>query len=314
MRFRRSCSLLADNFSSVYKLLLYRVVTGVIFFSLVYVILTLGLDFIVKSAEAARLQTLLGEFVTALFSADAAYLKGFQEAFAGAAGDFLALLGEHMGSIVGSVIGVCAVYLLLRFANGLGVFAVADVANDRMSVNARTKFYAAFVRCVGKATLYHLIYVPASFVYDVVSLLACWLFFFYTPFLLGWGAAGVAFSVSLTLLAIVLFQTLKMTLVSSWIPAILNGGGVLSSFKASFRGAGEFWKMFSYYLVAIFLIVAGNAAFAVFTVGSGLLLTVPVSYLFLLCFQLVGYYEQGEKRYFAAGQVVGPGTEDAERV
>lgn len=39
MRFRNALRISIDNFSSVFKLLLYRVITGIVFFSLVFVIL-----------------------------------------------------------------------------------------------------------------------------------------------------------------------------------------------------------------------------------------------------------------------------------
>lgn len=58
MRFRHAISISIDNFSAVFKLLLYRLVTAVIFFSLGYVILRYGLADITESAEAGAIKSL----------------------------------------------------------------------------------------------------------------------------------------------------------------------------------------------------------------------------------------------------------------
>ena len=51
MRFRNAFHITIDNFSSAFKMLLYRLVVAAVTFSLVYVILRLALDVIVESAE-----------------------------------------------------------------------------------------------------------------------------------------------------------------------------------------------------------------------------------------------------------------------
>ena len=85
MRFKRATTITVDCFSNVFKLVLYRVVTGVIFYSLVYLILTFGLSFIVKSAEFQTLTGLVKEFFRALAlsltGGDASALTEFQTNF-----------------------------------------------------------------------------------------------------------------------------------------------------------------------------------------------------------------------------------------
>ena len=49
MRFRNAIHITMDNYSSAFKMLLYRLVVGVLIFSLVYVILQLSLSVIVTS-------------------------------------------------------------------------------------------------------------------------------------------------------------------------------------------------------------------------------------------------------------------------
>ena len=55
MRFRHALHITSENFSSVFKLLLYRLFVTAIFGSLAYVILSLGLSAITGSSEVATL-------------------------------------------------------------------------------------------------------------------------------------------------------------------------------------------------------------------------------------------------------------------
>ena len=89
MRFRNAFHITIDNFSSAFKLLLYRLIISVLTFSLVYVILELALSVIVTSAEVDRLIELVGEFFRALVSGDSGRLSTFQADFTAALTDVL---------------------------------------------------------------------------------------------------------------------------------------------------------------------------------------------------------------------------------
>lgn len=170
MRFRHSVSIMLDNFSSVFKLLLYRFVTAVIFFSLSYVILRLGLSNIVESAEVGALQDLIVSFVKALFTGDTGALENFHTGFAGALDGVLQLIFANSGEVAGCLVGLALIYLLSRFVNGLSIFGIGGTLNDRMATYSRTKFSQAYFRRLGKAALYQVIYVPICFVYDAAML------------------------------------------------------------------------------------------------------------------------------------------------
>lgn len=300
MRFRNSFRILVDNFSNVYKLLLFRLVTNALTLSLMYVIVSFGLHVIFSSAEAREIVTLAGEFFEALISGNVGFLGGFQEAFTAAIANFLYLLGSNIGSIVGSVIGVVLLYLVARFLNGTSLFAAATILNGKMEFYGKTGFSSAYFRNIGKATLYHALYVPLSFVYDILCILGCWFFFFFTPsFLPNWGIVNVLIGLALSMAAFIGLQAIKLAFVSAWIPSIVAGGSsVVAGMKESFRSMHGFLGRLSCYFVSIYLIVVLNAVFAVCTFGSFLLLTVPASYLFVLALQFVHYYEDHEKKYF----------------
>ena len=146
MRFRNAFRIVMNNFGNVYKLLLFRLVTNVIFLSLSYVVITLGLHVILGSEEAHTILELVGEFFKALTGGDTAFLAGFSEEFTQAIADFLVLLGKNIGSIVGSVVGVAALYLVSRFIGGTSMLAMGTIFNDKMETYGNTRFASAYFK------------------------------------------------------------------------------------------------------------------------------------------------------------------------
>lgn len=306
MRFRNAVYIAGENFSTVFKHLLYRLFIAAIIGSLAYVILKLGLAAITESAEVASLKELLGTFVHALLTGESEILQAFPGEFQSALAALMKLIAFNSASIIGCVIGLCLLYLLSRFMNGLALFAVGNVIGDRMSTYSHTSFSQAYFKSISKASLYQLIYVPICFVYDALALLICWFFFFYAPsFLPSWGFVTVLIAVSLTLTAIVCFESLKMTLISSWMPAVVaDGKPVAAAFRASVRERKGFGARFAGFVAAIYLVIGVNVLFAVATVGSALLITVPLSYIFLLCLQFVNYFTAHGKKYFISRNAI----------
>ncbi len=316
MRFKRSVNITADCFSEVAKLFLYRLVTAVISFSLIYLILSLGLSFIMKSAEFAALKGLLKEFLRAIVQSlvqeDASLISQFNADFNEAVVDFVNLLGANIGSIIGSLIGVCFIYILRRYADGLAQFAVGSTVNDRMRYYSHTIFYVSFFKNLGRAALYELLYVPLSFVYDVLSLAACAFLFLYLPSLFtAWGLLTFIISLALVIGAVICLQAVKLSFISSWMPMITEGGmSVIGAFKKTLSSMKGYGRRFASFLIACYLIVFVNVGFALFTAGSGLLLSVPLSYIFLIVLQYVNYYEQEGKQYFIEKNVVANADDD----
>lgn len=312
MRFRNAIHITIDNFSSVFKLLLYSLITGAVFMSLSYLILRLGLDGIISGSPTHAVAELIRGFFKAIVTGDSVWIHDtFQNSFSEAFAAFKTLVYESTGAIVGSSVGVVLMYLLSRFVNGLGRIAVAGTMNDRMSTFSRTHFGSSYFKNIAKGALYEVIYVPLIFVYDAIAIALCWLAFFYIPELLsinGW--LSVMLSVSLSILAISCLEALKMTVISGWIPAMIaDDKKVTLAFRASFSARKHFGRRFASFLVAVYLILTTNVLFAVCTFGSALLVTLPLSFVFLLALQFVQYYEDNQKKYFISSRTIMGGEE-----
>ena len=311
MRFRNAIHITIDNFASVFKLLLYTVLTGAVFMSLNYLIVRYGLDGIISGSPTKAITELIKGLFSALAAGDAEWLQEFHNSFTATFEEFKELISHSTGAIVGTMVGVALIYLVSRFVNGLGRIAVAGTMNDRMSTFSRTTFAGSYFKNIAKGALYELAYVPFIFLYDVVMVLLCWFLFFEVPALLsinGW--LSLFLSMTLTLTAVAGLEALKMTLISAWIPGfIADNKKVHHAFRDSFRAKNHFARRYASFLIGVYLIIAINVLFALCTLGSALLITVPLSFVFLLALQFVQYYEDNQKKYFISSRTIMGGDE-----
>ena len=283
-----------ENFKHVYKLLFSKLIITVVATALCCAFVLPELIEIFSSPEVQNLGEKLKEAVKVLFSADPDQMEIMKEELLGGEGAFkqvASLLASMRTEIVWTCIGCAIVYLLRRFAETICHFTTGSMLNDKMSAYAETSFGTAFVANLAKASVYSVVYVPVVFLFDVFMIGAAYLIMRVTPFLM-----GAFFAMTL----ICCGQALKLTFTGRWMPAITVDNSKLSKAirYADAKEKKQRVKMFSTYLVSVYLIVIINVIAAVTTFGSALLLTVPASYFFFICLQYVQYYTLKGKKYF----------------
>lgn len=315
MKFRNAFHILTDNFSNVYKMLLFRFITGLLFAGLAFLILSRGLNMIFESAEAKNIVKIVEELFRELGTGrpDFNALIDFRDAFLAGIKDFLYMLGSNVDTLIGALIEICVVYLAMRFLNGTATFAVGSILSDKLESYSKTTFASAYFKNLKRSTLYHLIYVPVSFLYDVLSLAGCWFFFFYTPsFLPLWGILTILIGLSLSIAAFICLMALKLTLISSWLPSMVTDNkGVLAGCSSSLKARKGFGSRFSSYLVTINLLLVINVVCGLCTFGSLLLISLPASYVFILCLQSIFYFEDSGKKYYLSFRKISGADDDA---
>lgn len=294
MLFRNSIRLLMENFKNVYKILLYKLIVGVVAGALCVAMILPQLLELWNSAPMQDLIVGAKSFLKALLSANATELGVVKEEIFGNQGAlhrFADLLLSRTTGIVLGVLGCVVVYLLKRFTDTLCYFAVGGVLNDKMSTYAETPLATSYIKNMGKACRYALVYVPVAFAFETVALALCYLAIRFVSIL-----GALFFSVTV----IVLAQALKFTFTGRWMPAMITDA---SRLRDSLRYADKTerkqrGKMFSNYLVSVYGVVIVNVIAAICTFGSALIITVPASYFLFICEQFTHYYTIKGKKYF----------------
>ena len=294
MLFRNSIRLLMENFKNVYKILLYQVIVGIVAGALCVAMILPQLLELVGSVPMQDLIAGAKSFFQALLSANATELGVVKEEIFGDGGAlqrFAELLLSRTTGIVLGALGCVVVYLLKRFTDTLCYFAVGGVLNDRMSSYTETPLATAYVKNVGKACRCAFVCVPVTFAFDAAALALCYLAIRFV---------GILTALFLSVTIIVFAQACKFTFTGRWMPAMITDD---LRFRDSIRYADKTErkqrpKIFSNYLVSTYGVVIVNVVAAICTFGSALIITVPASYLLIICEQFTHYYTIKGKKYF----------------
>ena len=295
MKFKHSFHVFVDNFSVTYKHLLYRLIVGLIAIALHVAVLYPLVKGLTSSVEYTNLIDGVKSFLKNFINGRQPELADAVEQIKQSFKSVVELITRNKADIIWGAIGVLAVTLLYKFFSGLGNYATAAVINDKMALRAKSPFILTLVRNLREATLYSLIYTPLSVLYDLIFLVALFflvfkaLFFVYLPLQL-------FLYVTLMVLAI----SFKMVFTSDWLPALIRGKmGQKKAFVFTFnRKNKNTFNILSNFVVLVLIIFALNVIGTLFTFGAATLLTVPSSYVILVCFEFVNYYDREELKYF----------------
>lgn len=298
MRFRNSLRLLTVNFKNVYKILLYHLIVILLSSALVAAIVYPQIEEILSSAQMKQVIDDVKGFFRAVGTGNSEYLEGFKENFTGANGSLTELvqyLKTMTSHIVWAIVGCAGIYLLERFLNTVCYYAAASTLNDRMETYADTPFFDSYVKNFGRACIYSVVYVPIVFLADLLIFGVCYFLFFYL-----FGFLNLFFSAFLSVVFIMMAQSLKLTLTASWLPSMVAGG---DSIGKAMRLKGKTTRkqrqrIFFTYLTTLYFVLTVNVAAALSSLGTALLITLPASYFFFICEQFVNYYTLSGKKYF----------------
>lgn len=315
MIFKNAFHLLIDNFKLNFKFLLYKIIVAVITIALCAAFVYPTLHMIFSSDAFKSLLELFGDFFKALISGDVEFLRTFTENLQEQASAFLTFLQDKTPNVVFFAVALVLIMLISRFLGGIGNFVFGKLIDDKMSSYAKTSFSSAFISNLGKGALWQLVYVPLTFIYDVCVLALCFLVFL---LLLNVIAVGFVASIAALMVSVALLlcsQAVKLTLFSNVVPSMVaDKSNLRTVMKKSFSFDKErFGTLFCNYLATSVLIWCINVLFAVVSFGAALLITIPMSYLMLICIQFVSYYSYGKKKYFLTkDQIVAPKEEKNE--
>lgn len=296
MKFKHAFHVFVDNFSVVYKQMLYRLVI----MTVAGLICTFGVyPFIKGLINSPQFNSLIDGikgFISNLLNGQVGELSDISIRVQQAYAEFMELLQTNMTQIIVAVLLLLLVYFVSRWFWGLGNYAAACLINDKMALRAKQHFLSTLIRNLKESATYNAIYVPLSVLFDLAISVGM---FFLLFFLLNHVLYFVV-SIFLFALILVLAIALKMTFTTDWLPALIRGKkGQLGSIRYTFSRKNKHTiNIFSNFVVITILIMALNVAAALFTFGVGLLLTVPSSYVIIICFEFVNYYDREEIKYF----------------
>lgn len=295
MRFKHTVHVLIDNFRVTYKLLVYVLIVMGITAGLSAAIIIPFIGTLNEIPAYSALIHTLNEMGTSILEGDLTNLTVFIADIKTAFGELINHLAADPSVLIAAIAGIALVALVNGFFIGIGNYTAGSLINDKMAMQANSPFAATLIKNLGKASLYSLFYVAISFLYNIVIVLLLYVLLFIA-------LDGVWLLIQLLLFTVfmVLLIGLKMMLISDWLPAIISGKQtVIKACRYSFaRKSGNSFFVFSFFASSCILILAVNVLAALGTFGASLIITIPLSYLYLLCYQFVNYCDSNEIKYF----------------
>lgn len=296
MKFKHTFNVFVDNFSITYKQLLYRV----IILTVASVIGIFGLypfvHGIINSEQFNSLTDGLRGFIVNFLKGQTAGLSEISQTVKSSFESVIILIRSRMTQIVLCGLLILVLYIVQKWFSGLGNYTTAVLLNDKMALRANSPFVGTLIKNLKEAALYNLIYIPLSILYDLLITAGLFAALYYMFI----NIEFLFVSIFLFTLMFILALALKMTFTCDWLPALVRGklgqkGAILYSFSRKNKNT---LNVYSNFVVIILAVMALNVAVLFFTFGVGLLLTVPASYIIILSFELVNYYDRENIRYF----------------
>lgn len=296
MKFKHAFHVLVDNFSVTYKQLLYRLVILIVAVGIGWGALTPFIKDFLNSDAFNTLMDGVQNFIHSLLNGDVGELTIISDKIKTAYEQLITLLQTRIWELVLIALLMLVLIIVEKWFTGLGNYTTAVIVNDKMSLRTSSPFMRTLISHFKEAALYNLIYVPLSVLYDVIVAAGLFAALFFM-------LRGINFffiSLFLFALIMVLAIALKMTFTCDWLPALIRGKmGNKKSIAYTFsRKNKHTYNVFSNFVVIIILILAVNFLTLFFTFGVGLLLTLPSSFVILISFEMVNYYDREELRYF----------------
>lgn len=308
MRFKHTFHVFVDNFTTIYKQLIYRLIVLAIGSSITVAVIY---PFIMDLMNSPQLKHLIDsslDYALKLLNGEVVELKDLSAKIITAYDAFIDLLQTKFTRFILSCLLILLVFLVTKWFEGLGNYATATMINDKMALRANQPFLTALIRNLKDASIYNLMYVPLSVLYDIIVAVAM---FFLLFFLLN-NVLNMFISLFLFVLVIVFSIVIKMTFTTDWLPAIIRGKkGHREAFKYTFSRKGKnTLSVMSNFAVLVIVVFSLNVAAFLTTFGVGLLLTVPSSYVAIICYEFVNYYDREGLRYFIDNDTIISGVKE----
>lgn len=294
MTYKNSIRILSSNFSLCWKQLVWTLLSALVVGGISIAVITPVFNMLKAEGFCAEL--------TNCFEAIYTTPKTVPMKLVDLVNMFCSLISSHASSLWGSYVGFAVVLLVLgNLFRCVGLFACSSVLGSRMASNAQIGYTNRLLSTLGRSVSY-------SFVHLLCSL----------PFYLVFGLViyGYVSAAKNTLLAVALLPVfslvlyvifaLKLSMFSCVLPEMIDGER--NPFKAFASGiklmSTRFWRTLSNSVCVVLTVVLVNGFLGVFTLGAGLLITVPASCVFVSAFGMVTQYAAKNRNFYVSELVV----------
>lgn len=295
MSYRNSMKLLTSNFSFVWKQLVYLLCCVVLLAVCSYTTIKPIISLLAENDIWSEFKNL---FVDTIYNSPNEFAIQFCEIFK----DAVRVVFNNFSQISVSFIFAVLLCICLPFIlSQISTYNLSSIAYHKTTMNKNSRYSQNALTTFKPAMRYALANMILILPFLLINIL------FIAIYIL------LAKTLMSALLGLIVLSALLMINYSIKISIFANYTGLVISepqnmFKAFGKSFGvvfkNFWKNFSTSLVVYLTIVVINAFVMVFTVVSGLIVSIPATYVFMSFYYIVSYLNSTGQRYYLSDTII----------
>ncbi len=294
MLYKNSIKLLTSTFGLVWKQLVYSLICLAVGLLSAYLFLQPVIDCLTNAGWIKEFTSIFETVYTNFSEIGVVVENTFVH--------FLKIITDNFASLWGYFLGMFIVSVMIpSIMLNYSQYVLCKVSGDQMS----SLMQSGYTKTVFESFKQGFLYALAKFIYDLpFAIVKFGIICIYVKF-----ATNLVMTIVLLSLMSLLFlaiEALRITIFSCFAGYTIDTGK--NPFKGFFKSVGvlgkSFGRVFSNAVAVILTIIFINSFIGLFTVLSGLLITVPASMVFCAIFYQVVFYSVQGKRYYLTNTLI----------
>ena len=291
MRAKNSLKIAVNNYSLVFKNLLYKLIIFTVFAVLIRIVLSVALTpFIDKLRPVVKNVVSL---ITAILNGD--NVESVNLAFKTSLEEFSLFFTSNAGNIVIATVIICFIIIVYKFLTGISDCTLMILVSGHMTGLSHRGYVGVMVENLKKILVYQLIDAFSTIIYSAVVGLLVWGVFrlsvITVPVMALFGTALVI------ILAIGLYQTVFSQVMANIL--IGEDRGIKKAIIDGIKPKKEFFgRMFAGYFTTTVILAYLHVTMTLFTFGVGELILIPFASLMIATMKTVDFFTIHKKKYF----------------
>lgn len=285
--------LLTSNFNLVWKQLAYTLIRLAVIIGLTMLVSTPILEVFSANGFTQSLTNLW----ESVYTNTASFFVVSQETIQ----LFIEIIVQNMSQLWFSITLFFLVTVVINaFLRNVGKYTLTFVAHNKFTSLNECGYSHSLVSNMAKICKYSLCRLVLDIPFAIIKVLFL-IAYCYVLNNLAWAIIGISLLIVLYTIIYALQITLYSNLAIEQITT--NKNPFKSAFKA-YSSSKDFFKIFSNAIIIVMTIIVINIILGVFTVGAGLLISVPASMVLTVFFELISNYTVTKQRYYLSPTII----------
>ncbi len=294
MTYKNSFKLLTNNFSIVWKQLLYLIIISMFSFGIAYCIFLPAMKILISEGVIAQFT----DIFETIYTSPSDIVTACKDAFL----NLTNVLATNFSKVgVNIIFALFFAKFIFDFLKYISYYNATSVLYMKLTSFLDVGYTRNLISTLGSSVRYAFARVIYNLPFDIILALLFYAFFAFIN-----GTITIIIGLFALISLVVLVLAIKISLFTPQACFMIEYQS--PAFKSLFKGhkkvTKSFIKIFSNSIIVVISLIAINIAVGVFTVGAGLTITLPTSLIFICIFNLTSYLGACGERYYLSETLI----------